>query len=148
MKHIGADLVDKGRRVVIIQLLTTLAVATVFFVWSLSQGTNQAQGTEQAIWAALSASYGGLASVVLALLSIRGFKRANEFALSEPKKSMTILYVSAVQRFVAVLVLLGTGLGLLKLEPLAVLIGFVLAQASYLMGVRDRKVARNPDKKL
>lgn len=145
MKHIGADLADKGRRVVIIQLLTTLAVAAVFFVWVLSQNSGQAQSTWQAIWAALSASYGGVASVVLALLSIRGFRRANEIALSEPKKSMMILYIGAVQRFVAVLVLLGAGLGLLKLEPLAVLIGFVLAQASYLMGVRDRNAARNPD---
>ena len=145
MKQLGTDLAEKARRVVIIQLLTTLVVAAVFFVLALSQSSEQAQSTEQAIWAALSASYGGLTSVVLALLSIRGFKRANEIALSEPKKSMTILYVSAVQRFVAVLGLLGIGLGLFKLEPLAVLLGFVLAQASYLMGVRDRKAAHNPD---
>ena len=139
MKQVGADLAAKARRIVIIQLLTTLVVAAVFFVLSISQST------EQAIWAAVSASYGGLTSVVLALLSIRGFKRANEIALSEPKKSMTILYVSAVLRFVTVLMMLGLGLGLFKLEPMAVLIGFVLAQASYLMGVRDRKAARNPD---
>jgi len=139
VKQVGADLAAKARRIVIIQLLTTLVVAAVFFVLSISQST------EQAIWAALSASYGGLTSVVLALLSIRGFKRANEIALSEPKKSMTILYVSAVQRFVTVLMMLGLGLGLFKLEPMAVLIGFVLAQASYLMGVRDRKAVRNPD---
>jgi len=145
VKEIGADLAAKARRVVIIQLLTTLVVAAVFFVLALSQSSDQTQSIGQATWAALSACYGGLTSAVLALLSIRGFKRANEVVLSEPKKSMTILYVGAVQRFVAVLVLLGTGLGLLKLEPLAVLIGFVLAQASYLMGVRDRNAARNPD---
>lgn len=145
MKQTGADLAEKARRVVIIQLLMTLVVAVVFFVLALSQSSEQARSTGEALWAALSASYGGVTSVVLALLSIRGFKRANEIALSEPKKSMTILYVGAVQRFVAVLVLLGMGLGLFKLEPLAVLIGFVLAQASYLMGVRDRKATRSPD---
>jgi flagellar biosynthesis protein FliP len=53
-----------------------------------------------------------------------------------------------VQRFVAVLVMLGIALGALKLAPIAVFIGFALAQAGYLMGVRDRKAARNPDKKL
>ena len=145
MKQIGTDLAEKARRVVIIQLLTTLVVAAVFFVLTLQQSTGQAQSHEQPMWSALSAYYGGLTSVVLALLSIRGFKRANEIALSEPKKSMMILYIGAVQRFVAVLVLLGLGLGLFRLEPLAVLIGFVLAQASYLMGVRDRKATRNPD---
>ena len=145
MRQIGSDLAEKARRVVIIQSLTTLIVAVVFFVLGISQNSELAQSAEQGTWDALSACYGGLTSVVLALLSIRGFKRANEIALSEPKKSMTILYVSAVQRFVTVLVMLGMGLGLFKLEPTAVLIGFILAQASYLMGVRDRKAARNPD---
>ena len=82
---------------------------------------------------------------MLALISIWGFKRANEFALSDPKKSMMILYIGAVVRFATVLIMLGIGLGVLKLEPLAVFVGFALAQASYLMGVRDRKATRNSD---
>ncbi len=123
MSKLGADLAAKARRVVIVQLAITAIVALLFLV--------------QGAWDALSAVYGGVASVFLALLSIRGFKRANEHALNDPKKSMLILYIGAVQRFVAVVVLLAIGLGGLKLEPLAVFIGFALAQASYLMGVRD-----------
>ena len=123
MSKLGADLAARARRVVMMQLAASVIVALLFLI--------------QGAWDALSAFYGGLASVVLALLSIRGFKRANVHALSDPKKSMMILYAGAVQRFVAVVVLLAVGLGAFKLEPLAVFIGFVLAQASYLMGVRD-----------
>ena len=143
MTQIGADLAEKARRVVIAQLLVTIVVAAVFFLFSAGLFGTDAE--QNAAWEALSAAYGGLTSVVLALISIRGFKRANEFALSDPKKSMMILYIGAVMRFAAVIVVLGIGLGLIKLEPLAVFIGFVLAQASYLMSVRDRKAARNSD---
>ena len=143
----GSDLAVKARRVVVVQLLVTAFVAVAFFIAGLFSGSGLfASGAgDGSVWDALSALYGGLASVLLALISIKGFKRANEFALSDPKKSMMILYIGAVVRFAAVIVVLGIGLGLLKLEPTAVLIGFVLAQISYLMGVRDRKATRSLD---
>jgi F0F1-type ATP synthase assembly protein I len=132
---IDKALAGKARRVVIVQLTMTLIVAAAFFGVS----------AEESLWKALSAGYGGLSSVVLALISIGGFKRANAIALSDPKQSMMILYIGAVVRFAAVIVLLGIGLGLLKLDAIAVFAGFALAQASYLMGVRDRKAARSSD---
>jgi len=135
VNNIDKGLAGKARRVVVIQLLMTLFVVAVFFGVS----------TEEHLWEALSAGYGGLSSVVLALISIKGFKRANALALSDPKQSVMILYIGAVVRFAAVIVLLGIGLGLLKLDAMAVFIGFALAQASYLMGVRDRKAAGSPD---
>ena len=137
----GSDLAAKARRVVVVQLLVTAIVAAVFF----TAGVFASGAGDGSVRDALSALYGGLASVLLALISIKGFKSANEFALSDPKKSMMILYIGAVVRFAVVIAVLGIGLGLLKLEPMAVLIGFVLAQISYLMGVRDRKATRNPD---
>lgn len=142
---VAARLESKARRVVIIQLLVTCIVAAIFLGRGLFTGQGLLAG--QGPWDALSAAYGGLSSVILALISIGGFKRANQYALSDPKKSMIILYMGAVGRFVAVLVLLGIGLGSLKLAPLAVLIGFALAQASYLMGMRDGKKAQphHPD---
>jgi len=135
MNSIDKGLAGKARRVVVVQLSMTLLVAAVFFGVSAEEG----------VWEALSAGYGGLSSVVLALISIGGFKRANAIALSDPKQSMMILYIGAVVRFAAVIVLLGIGLGLLKLDAMAVFTGFALAQASYLMGVRDRKAAGSPD---
>lgn len=138
---VAAGLERKARRVVILQLLVTAGAAAVF----LGHGWATAAG--QGPWNALSAAYGGLSSVALALISIRGFRRAQAHALSDPKQSMMILYIGAAQRFVAVLVLLGVGLGLFKLAPLAVFSGFVLAQASYLLGARDGKkpVTRGPE---
>ncbi|HEC18955.1 MAG TPA: hypothetical protein ENI97_06380 [Gammaproteobacteria bacterium] len=142
MNAIDKRLAGKARRVVIVQLLATLVVAAAFFGFG-SEGSVAEEGS----WKALSAVYGGLSSVVLALVSIRGFKRANALALSDPKQGMMILYIGAVVRFAAVIVLLGIGLGLLKLDATAVLAGFVLAQTSYLMSVRDRKAAGSSDEK-
>jgi ATP synthase protein I len=130
----------KANRVVVVQLSVTLLVAAVFFGFAAQGAT-----AEEGLWKALSAGYGGLSSVVLALISIGGFKRANATALSNPGQSMIILYIGAVVRFVAVIVLLGVGLGLLKLDAMAVFVGFALAQASYLMSVRDRKAAHSSD---
>lgn len=131
MNSASAELTAKTRRVIIVQVVVSLIAAAIF--------------SSQGLLGAMSALYGGLVSVTLALLSAWGFKRANAHALSDPKKSLMILYLGAVQRFVAVLVLLGAGLGVLKLEPLAVFIGFALAQASYLMGVRGGNKPRHSD---
>lgn len=135
MNGIDKALAGKARRVISVQLSVTLIVAAAYFGLSV----------EDSLWKALSAGYGGLSSVVLALVSIGGFKRANAIALSDPKQSMMILYIGAVVRFAAVIVLLGIGLGLLKLDAMAVFIGFALAQASYLMSVGDRKAAPSSD---
>ncbi len=138
---LGSELAAKARRVIFIQLLVTTIVAAGFFAVRLFANG----AVNDSAWAAMSVFYGGTASVLLALISIRGFKRANELALSDPHKGMMILYIGAVVRFAAVIIVLGIGLGVIKLEPMAVFIGFALAQTSYLMGVRDRKAARSPD---
>ena len=140
VSRLDKPLTGKARRVVVVQLLMTTCVAAAFFGFNAEVG-----GAETGFLKALSAGYGGLSSVVLALISIGGFKRANAIALSDPKQSMMILYIGAVVRFAAVIVLLGIGLGVLKLDALAVFIGFALAQASYLMSVRDRKAAGSSD---
>ncbi|MCW9024239.1 MAG: ATP synthase subunit I [Gammaproteobacteria bacterium] len=49
---------------------------------------------------------------------------------------MTELYKGTVFRFVLVIALLAIGMGALKLDPLAVVIGFCLTQASYFFGPR------------
>lgn len=139
MNSIDKAFTGKSNRVLIVQLLMTLIVATGFFAAGF------AGVAEEGLWKALSAGYGGLSSVVLALVSISGFKRANAIALSDPKQSMMILYIGAVVRFAAVIVLLGVGLGLFKLDAIAVFAGFALAQASYLMSMRDRKSAGSSD---
>jgi ATP synthase protein I len=126
-----AVLAQQARKVLGAQLLVTVLVAALF----LLQGT----------WASVSALYGGLASVIIALLLRRGIRRASQLALENPKKSMTILYVGAVQRFVLVLVLLALGLAGLKLDPVAVCVGFAVAQVGYLANSRANVKRTNAD---
>lgn len=114
---------DTARRVVYLQITTGLLAAAGFFM---------AQG----IAAAQAALYGGLISVISTLLLSHGVKRAGDAAPQSAKKSMIILYVSAVQRFVLVLVAFAVGLAVLKLTPIAVFVGFVVTQLSYVISMR------------
>ena len=116
-------LADKARRIVGLQVSAGMVSAMVFLVL---------QGMMQG----LAALYGALSSIVLVFLLSRGVKRASEVALHDPKKSMMILYLGAVQRFILLLVLFALGLAVLKLDPLACLIGFGLAQLTYVIAAK------------
>lgn len=87
-------------------------------------------------WSALSAACGGAISLCIVWLLRRGVRRASEIALTDQKKSMVILYLGAVQRFVVVLALFALGLGVAKLEPLALFAGFAAAQIGNFIGAR------------
>lgn len=78
-------------------------------------------------WQALSALYGSGLCIVSAFLLGGGVARvANNGAFGAWH-----LYGGAVARFVLVLVGLAVGMGILKLDPLAVLVGFVAAQLAF-----------------
>ena len=85
---------------------------------------------------ALAAFFGGMIGVSVSWLLRHGVLKAAEIAKSDPGKSMLVLYMGAVQRFVLVLALFGLGLGLLKLDPLATVIGFGVAQVAYVVVMR------------
>jgi ATP synthase protein I len=122
LREIEPEIADTARRVIGFQLLISVLIACAFFI----------QGT----WYAISALYGGLASVVIAWFMSRGFKRASQASLHNPGKSMAILYLGAAQRFVLVIVLLGIGLSVLDLTPVAIITGFAIAQISYVFSAR------------
>ncbi len=84
-----------------------------------------------------SAFFGGLISVMLSYLLGRGVKRAEAVAATNPRQSMTILYIGAAQRFFLALAAFAVGLAYLKLEPLAVFIGFAAAQLAYVFHARE-----------
>jgi ATP synthase protein I len=77
-----------------------------------------------------------LISVLGTYLLARRVERAGRIAHQNPKKSMQLLYVGAVQRFVLAAALLGCGLVLIKLEPVALLAGLALTQLAYMMAMR------------
>ena len=66
----------------------------------------------------------------------RRMVRAGFAAEKDTVTSMRILYVGAVQRFLLVLVLFAFGLAVLELQPLAMIVGFVLVQFAYLADAR------------
>ena len=122
MKIAEPELATKAKWVISTQLIVSIIVAVAF----LTKGT----------WESLAAVYGGLVSICISLLLLRGIQRANAAAKVDPGKSMRILYVGAVQRFVLVLGLIALGMAFFKLDPVAIIIGFALAQAGYLLGSR------------
>ena len=120
MNTTESELTRNTRRVVGVQVIVSIIVAGLFLIKSP--------------WASFSAFYGGIASVVVALLLSQRIKRATEAAQNNLKESMAILYIGAVQRFVLVAVFLVMGIALIKFDPIAVCAGFALAQISFVMG--------------
>lgn len=118
------ELSRKAKWVVSTQLVISVLVAVVF----LFQGP----------WEAVAAVYGGLVSVCVSLLLLRGIQHASAIATANPGKSMSALYIGAVQRFLVVLVLVGVGILVFKLNPVGVCVGFAIAQFAYLAGSRDK----------
>jgi ATP synthase protein I len=90
----------------------------------------------QGTWDSLSALYGGFASVLTALVLSRGVKRAEEAVLRDPKQSLQILYFGAVKRFLLVMGLIALGLAVLKLAPIALCVGFAVAQMGFVVSSR------------
>lgn len=89
-------------------------------------------------WAGLSAGYGGLVAMALALLLSRRITRAGKAAWQSRNRGMLILFAGLAQRFMLAVVLLGAGLSVFKLHALATITGFALTQLGYLIGMRDR----------
>ena len=113
----------RARKVLIAQLIAGSVAAIGFFFYS-------------GAWSGLSALAGGAVSISLLLLLSRGFKRASEMAQHDQKSGMIILYMGAAQRFLLILVLFALGLGVAGLDPLAMFVGFFLAQLSNLTNMR------------
>lgn len=120
------------RDVTVLQMVVSMAVAATYWI---TGSFPQAQ----------SALYGGLASVAVAVLLKRNLIKAGQITLNKPRKSVLILYLGAVQRFIIVLGIFGVGFAVFKFKPLASLIGFGAAQLSYLaclMGNRWKEPGR------
>lgn len=118
MDAAGNELREKTRRVIGLQIGIGLAVAAGFFT---------VKGPD----AAWSAAYGGAVSLVMSLLLSRGVLLAGR--MQSAKAGQAILYAGAAVRFVLVLALLMVGLAVLKLEPLAVVIGFIAVQLAFML---------------
>ena len=112
--NFAAEALRKGvRRVIVLQALLTLSVAAVF-------------GLIRGRFDFMSALYGGVVTMLLSGWLGRGIWRAD---------GLGALYANAVTRYAAAVVLLGLGLGALKLAPLPLIIAFAVAQFGFLANV-------------
>lgn len=87
---------------------------------------------------ALSAIFGMVSALSIAAFLGYGVIRANRVSTVSPHRSMMIIYFGAVQRFVLVLGLFIFGLGVLKLEPLAMAATFGLTQIAYAISLKQQ----------
>ncbi len=88
---------------------------------------------------AVALTFGGLMTIINTLLLVRCMSRAEAMASKDPGKNLRLIYLCAGQRLVMTALLFGLGIGVLKLEPLPLLIGFMLGQAAhFLNGVKNR----------
>ena len=112
--NFAAEALRKGvRRVIVLQALLTLSVAAVF-------------GFFRGRLDFMSALYGGVITMLLSAWLGRGVWRAG---------GLGALYANAVTRYAAAVVLLGLGMGVLKLAPLPLIIAFAVAQFGFLANV-------------
>ncbi|HKK06608.1 MAG: ATP synthase subunit I [Gammaproteobacteria bacterium] len=109
------------RRLVIVQALLVLAAAAVYVL-----------GFRHGLPGGAAVLYGGGIALISTFISAWRLLRATEVAGASATRGMAELYIGAAMRFVSVLALMGVGIAALKLDPLAIIVGFAVAQLGYL----------------
>ena len=123
------------RRLFIVQLLLTIFAAIACLAWQNING----------FFAAL---YGGGITLSGTLIMAWRISRAGEAALpgkqtGGKQQGYIEIYIGALQKFILTLVLMAFGMGYLKLDPLAILIGFAVTQLSFIANKVDTSPASN-----
>lgn len=118
---LSTSLPAAARVVLIYQAVIAAGAALVFLVL---------QGKLQA----LSALYGGLITLLMTLLLRRRVTKFTEAAAQGNAAGAAA--VGVMLRFLWVLLLFGLGFAVFKLDPLASIIGFGLAQLGYVIAMR------------
>jgi len=113
-----------ARRVLQAQALLTVLVAGGF-------------GFARGLPEALAALYGGAITILITGWLARRIRRAGESGSAGA--GLVMIYSSAVLRYATVVVLVGAGIGLLKLSPLPLLSAFALTQFGFLASLYTPK---------
>jgi ATP synthase protein I len=112
------EVTAKARNLIIFQLIAGLIVAAAFYLYKDALS-------------AVSAIFGALTSLLSAYMLSSGVKKAERRAIDSPGKSMGVLYFGAVQRFILVVVLFIVGIKIFGLDPVAIGLGFIVAQLGF-----------------
>jgi len=117
---------DRIRKLLLTQLVLVLLSSAVFLVVS---------GNLEA----LSAGFGGLIACSNSLLLEWRRYRADSGCALDAGASLRVLYRSALERLLLVALLFVLGMGVLQLEPLALLSGFIAGQLGLVItGIRRK----------
>lgn len=92
---------------------------------------------------AKSALYGGVAALMGTLLLLWRMQRSKRKTLLGAHQHLWLFYRSGLERFLVVGTLLALGMGMFKLVPLAVLIGFVAGQLAWIIAPLQRERRSN-----
>ncbi len=115
-RFIAAKTMDaRLRRLLTVQLLL---IASAYVVFLVTTG----RSTADPVW------FGGAIAVSNVGLLARCARRRINQALDAARQTLWVAYSCAVTRFVAVAALFMLGMGILKLHPLAILMGFISGQ--------------------
>ena len=79
----------------------------------------------------LAALYGGSITVSATLLMAWRISRAAAVAASDKQQGELEIYIGALQKFLLTLFMMAVGMGILKLDPLAIIVSFALTQLSF-----------------
>lgn len=107
------------RKVLLIQALLLLATAAIFMV---------AKGWFHAI----SALYGGVTAALITWWLGRQVRLAGNQLETDATRGSITLYGGVLKRYIVAAVLLAAGMGLIRLEPLPVVVGFAIAQTAFM----------------
>jgi ATP synthase protein I len=117
------------RRILQVQLLLTLFIAGGF-------------GLFRGLPEALAALYGGAITVLITGWLARRVRQAGQ--TGSPGAGLVVIYSGAVVRYAAVVVLVGVGIGLLKLSPLPLLSAFAVTQFGFLAVLQSPRGGAGP----
>jgi ATP synthase protein I len=112
------------RRLIALQLVLMALLSAAFYARS-------------GMAVAVSVWFGGMIATLNAMLLLWRRRRADAGPAMDAGRSLRLLYRTALERFVLVMLLFALGMGVLKLDPFALLSGFVAGLlALVLMGMK------------
>ncbi len=97
----------------------------------------------QGWFAAVSAVYGGVITLMGTGWMAYRVYRAGELTRDNPSGGAVALFGGALIRFVFVITALAMGMGVLKLHPLSVLIGFAITHLGYILTLPSTKLQQH-----
>ena len=121
------------RRVLIAQALLMLTAAAGFAVW-------------RGGFAGMSAAYGGVAALMASAWMARSIRRAGKLVVKDAGQGARALFAGWVQKYALAVAALAIGLGTLQLNPIPLLVGFIVTHAGFLFTASDTTRGAGPGK--